>query len=53
MNHYIWLDRPARIWEEAFPIGNGTLGAMVFGDTQKERIGLNIDTLWSGTGKKK
>lgn len=35
-------------WEEALPIGNGRLGAMVFGGVNKERIALNEDTLWSG-----
>lgn len=39
---------PATRWLEALPIGNGRLGAMVFGDTSSERIALNIDTLWSG-----
>ncbi|WP_410812741.1 glycosyl hydrolase family 95 catalytic domain-containing protein [Micromonospora sp. 067-2] len=41
-------DRPARIWTEALPVGNGRLGAMVFGDPHRERIALNVDTLWSG-----
>lgn len=45
----VWFDRPATNWErEALPIGNGRLGAMVFGGTEKERIQLNEDTLWSG-----
>ncbi len=39
---------PAERWLEALPIGNGRLGAMVFGGTSVERIALNIDTLWSG-----
>lgn len=39
---------PATKWEESFLLGNGTLGASVFGDTQNERIILNHDTLWSG-----
>ena len=42
---------PARVWHEALPIGNGTLGGMVFGGVAHERIDLNIDKLWSGTGK--
>lgn len=53
MNDRIWLKQPARIWEEAFPIGNGKTGGMVFGNTDVERISLNIDTLWSGHGKEK
>lgn len=40
--------QPARVWEEALPVGNGRLGGMVFGDPQRERIQLNEDTLWSG-----
>ncbi|MGC8989332.1 MAG: glycoside hydrolase N-terminal domain-containing protein, partial [Verrucomicrobiia bacterium] len=45
----IWFARPATNWErEALPIGNGRLGAMVFGGTARERIQLNEDTLWSG-----
>ncbi|MBW7458615.1 glycoside hydrolase family 95 protein, partial [Paenibacillus sepulcri] len=41
-------DIPARLWTEALPVGNGRLGAMVFGGVDTERIGLNEDTLWSG-----
>ncbi|ULT56729.1 glycoside hydrolase family 95 protein [Neobacillus drentensis] len=44
-------DRPARSWNEALPIGNGRLGAMVFGGVEKEHLQLNEDTLWSGTPK--
>ena len=40
--------RPARCFEEAYPIGNGSQGAMIYGDPQNERINLNDDTLWSG-----
>ncbi|BCS32114.1 alpha/beta hydrolase [Luteitalea sp. TBR-22] len=40
--------RPARQWVEALPLGNGRLGAMVFGGVQTERLQLNEDTLWSG-----
>jgi len=43
--HY---DRPARYFEEALVIGNGTLGATVYGGTQQERISLNDITLWTG-----
>ncbi len=39
---------PADKWENALPVGNGRLGAMVFGKTDEERIQLNEDTLWSG-----
>ncbi len=46
--HCLWYDSPARDWEEALPLGNGSLGAMVFGDPVCERLQLNEDTLWSG-----
>ena len=41
-------DAPAGNWNEALPLGNGRLGAMVFGDPGMERIQLNEDTLWAG-----
>ena len=44
----LWYRQPARQWEEALPVGNGRLGAMVFGGTGVERVQLNEDTLWSG-----
>lgn len=44
----LWYEKPASIWEEALPIGNGRSGAMVFGQTSKERIQLNEDSLWPG-----
>lgn len=44
----LWYAQPARSWFEALPVGNGRLGAMVFGGAERERIGLNEDTLWSG-----
>ena len=44
----LWYDNPASKWEEALPVGNGRLGAMVFGRTDEERIQLNEDTYWSG-----
>ncbi|MDF9843074.1 MULTISPECIES: glycoside hydrolase family 95 protein [unclassified Paenibacillus] len=40
--------QPAAVWEEALPLGNGHMGAMVFGGTAEERYQLNEDTLWSG-----
>lgn len=42
---------PAAAFEEAFPIGCGRIGAMVYGNCGKEKISLNEDTLWSGTGE--
>ncbi len=44
----LWYNQPATVWEEALPLGNGRLGAMVFGRVSKERIQLNDNTLWSG-----
>ncbi|WP_404307012.1 glycoside hydrolase family 95 protein [Neorhodopirellula lusitana] len=44
----LWFRQPATEWTEALPIGNGRLGAMVFGGVDQERLQLNEDTLWSG-----
>jgi alpha-L-fucosidase 2 len=44
----LWYERPATQWVEALPVGNGRLGAMVFGGIEQERIQLNEDTLWAG-----
>ncbi|MBI1226668.1 MAG: glycoside hydrolase family 95 protein [Bacteroidetes bacterium] len=44
----IWYQSPANIWEEALPIGNGRLGAMVYGGTETEVLQLNEETVWSG-----
>ena len=44
----LWYDRPAAVWTEALPIGNGQMGGMVFGGPAEERIGLNETTLWAG-----
>lgn len=44
----LWYGKPAECWEETLPLGNGHLGAMVWGGIQTERIGLNEITLWSG-----
>lgn len=44
----LWYRQPARNWNEALPLGNGRLGAMVFGGVTKERLQLNEDTMWSG-----
>ncbi len=44
---------PAKVWTEALPLGNGRIGAMVFGDVYHEKISLNEDTLWSGGPKKR
>ena len=44
----LWYDRPAEIWEEALPIGNGRLGAMVYGGVDTALLQLNEETLWAG-----
>lgn len=44
----LWYAQPAQEWTEALPVGNGRLGAMVFGRTGDERIQLNEETVWEG-----
>ena len=46
--HTLWYRQPAKVWEEALPLGNGRLGAMVFGGVTDERLQLNEDSLWDG-----
>ena len=46
--HKLWYDKPAKVWNEALPIGNGRLGAMIYGDPVNEKIQLNEETFWSG-----
>src|SRR5947209_8147721 len=45
----MWYRQPATRWLDALPVGNGRLGAMVFGAVAKERIALNESTVWSGS----
>ncbi len=47
-NLTLWYQKPAEEWTDALPIGNGRLGAMVFGGVARERIQLNEETLWDG-----
>ena len=47
-NPVLWYQKPAEAWTDALPIGNGRLGAMVFGGVERERIQLNEETLWDG-----
>ena len=47
-NLKLWYQQPAQYWTEALPVGNGRLGAMVFGGIQEERIQFNEETLWTG-----
>ena len=44
----LWYNEPAANWNEAFPIGNGHSGAMIFGDVNNELLQLNENTLYSG-----
>ncbi len=44
----LWYNQPAKQWVEALPVGNGRLGAMVFGDPSRETIQLNENTVWAG-----
>ncbi len=45
----LWYRQPAREWNEALPVGNGRLGAMVFGGVGRERIQLNESSVWEGS----
>lgn len=44
----LWYDKPAQVWTEALPLGNGRLGAMVFGNPGMEQLQLNEETIWAG-----
>jgi len=44
----LWYNKPAKDWNEALPLGNGRIGAMVFGNIQDELIQLNEQSLWTG-----
>ncbi len=48
MENRIFYKTPASFFEEALPLGNGAFGGMVYGNIQKEKISLNLDTLWNG-----
>ena len=50
-SHTLWYDKPASEWSEALPLGNGFMGAMVFGDPLKEHLQLNEGTLYTGDPK--
>jgi len=47
-NLVLWYQKPAREWVEALPIGNGRLGAMIFGDPKAEHLQVNEETIWTG-----
>ena len=44
----MWYDKPASNWNEALPLGNGRIAAMVFGNPAKEQLQLNESSFWSG-----
>lgn len=44
----IWFNQPAQNWNDALPVGNGRLGAMIFGGVEKERLEINEATVWTG-----
>ena len=44
----IWFNQPAATWNDALPVGNGRLGAMVFGGVETERLELNEESVWTG-----
>lgn len=46
--HLLWYDTPAQLWTDALPLGNGRLGAMVFGDPLREHLQINEATFWAG-----
>ncbi len=48
MENILYFDKPAKIWEEALPIGNGHLGAMIFGGTDSLKLQINEISLWNG-----
>jgi alpha-L-fucosidase 2 len=47
-DYKLWYDKPAQVWTEALPLGNGRLGAMVFGNPAVEQIQLNEENIWAG-----
>jgi alpha-L-fucosidase 2 len=47
----LWYEKPAVHWNEALPVGNGRMGAMVFGGVTNDRVQFNEQTLWTGTNK--
>lgn len=52
MNTKLWYQSPAASFSEALPIGNGSLGAVIYGTLPEESVFINQDTLWSGTGNR-
>lgn len=48
---FLLYDKPACAWTQALPIGNGTLGGMIYGKVKEETVSLNHDELWTGHPK--
>ena len=44
----LWYQKPAAEWEEALPLGNGRVGAMVYGGTDRELLQVNEESMWYG-----
>ena len=51
-SYKLWYDKPALVWTDALPLGNGRLGAMVYGIPATERLQLNEETIWAGQPNK-
>lgn len=52
-NNKLWYQQPAQEWMEALPIGNGRIGAMIYGGVEIDRIALNESSMWSGEPDKR
>lgn len=48
MDKKLWYNTAASVWEEALPVGNGRIGAMIYGGAMHDRIAINEETLWTG-----
>jgi alpha-L-fucosidase 2 len=48
-SYALWYNKPAKNWNEALPIGNGRLGAMIFGNPVQGKLQLNEETVWAGS----
>ena len=48
MNHILHLENPALRWDNASPVGNGSIGAMIWGTAAVEKLTLNEETIWDG-----
>ncbi len=53
MERKLWYKQPAKVWEEALPLGNGRMGAMISGGLEKDIVQLNEESIWDGRRKKR